>query len=76
MEEQEQKPNIVNGYEVRRYEKTNNFPRMGRTYFYLTCPFCDRELKVYPWSLAGSGRRCPCGAKHGWWGLSTKKVAE
>lgn len=76
MEEQEQKPNIVYGLEVRQYERTGNYPQFGRSYFYLTCPFCQRELKVYPWSLAGSGRNCPCGAKHGGWGLSRKKVAK
>lgn len=26
------------------------------------CPFCERILLVYPWSLAGAGKRCPCGA--------------
>lgn len=29
---------------------------------YLFCPFCDREIKAYLWSLHGSGKRCECGA--------------
>lgn len=26
------------------------------------CPFCGTEVKLYLWSLAGSGKKCTCGA--------------
>jgi len=29
----------------------------------LRCPFCDTVTEAYVWSLAGSGKRCECGAK-------------
>ena len=32
------------------------------------CPFCGRELEVYIWSFAGSGKRCSCGALLGMYG--------
>lgn len=27
------------------------------------CPFCGSPVRAYWWSLAGSGKRCDCGAK-------------
>ena len=29
----------------------------------IRCPFCDTVTEAYVWSLAGSGKRCECGAK-------------
>lgn len=29
----------------------------------LNCPFCGAWVRCYLWSLAGSGKKCPCGAK-------------
>lgn len=29
---------------------------------WIVCPFCQAEVKAYDWSLAGSGKRCACGA--------------
>lgn len=26
------------------------------------CPWCDRILRAFGWSLAGTGKRCECGA--------------
>jgi len=37
---------------------------MGRSAVYFDCPYCGEEVKGYLWSLAGSGKRCRCGAKH------------
>ncbi len=37
----------------------------GRSWCYITCPFCHERAKTYIWSLAGGGKRCPgCGAIH------------
>ena len=27
------------------------------------CPFCKQSVKAFWWSLAGSGKKCGCGAK-------------
>lgn len=35
---------------------------VGRTKVLLTCPFCDADVEAYLWSLAGSGKKCGCGA--------------
>jgi hypothetical protein len=37
---------------------------MGKSHGYIKCGFCGEIIKVFIWSLAGSGKRCPCGAKH------------
>ena len=34
----------------------------GRTTVTIRCPFCDVLTEVRSWSLAGSGKRCDCGA--------------
>ncbi len=47
---------------------------MGKTKVSLTCPFCDDYVEAYLWSLAGSGKRCECGAVCGQTG-AWKKVA-
>lgn len=39
------------------------WPEMGRTRMDVQCPYCARVLTVYLWSFAGSGKRCPCGAR-------------
>ena len=46
---------------------------MGRTRILIECPFCGAREWAYVWSLAGSGKRCPCGALHGSLG-SMKKL--
>ncbi len=30
----------------------------------ICCPFCGQWVTAYLWSLTGTGKRCPCGAKH------------
>ena len=44
----------------------------GRSTFRVDCPFCgERRIKVYAWSLAGGGKRCPsCGALFSWPGYA------
>lgn len=32
--------------------------------FEIECPFCQQIERAYAWSLAGSGKRCVCGAIH------------
>jgi hypothetical protein len=36
----------------------------GRKWVLIECPCCGREVLCYVWSLAGSGKRCKCGALH------------
>jgi hypothetical protein len=38
----------------------------GRSRYNIECPYCHAIVVAYIWSLAGSGKRCPCGAKHTW----------
>ena len=41
------------------------------------CPFCGCHTEARLWSLAGSGKRCDCGALFGWMGTATRThVAE
>lgn len=33
--------------------------------FYIKCGLCGEVIKVYTWSFAGSGKKCPkCGVVH------------
>jgi hypothetical protein len=55
---------IVGDHEVRRipgYETTRH-AAIGRRTIYVVCSFCFRHVEGYVWSLAGSGKRCECGA--------------
>ncbi len=36
--------------------------RIPGHYGYIYCPFCGDKVKVYWRSLAGTGKRCECGA--------------
>ena len=38
------------------------YREMGRVRVEITCPFCGEPVLAFLWSLAGSGKRCPCGA--------------
>lgn len=42
----------------------------GRSTYTLRCPFCQGRVVAYVWSLAGGGKRCPCGALFGGRGLA------
>ena len=58
--------------EEREYEARGGRSEVGRSTAYLTCPFCGTEVKAYIWSLAGSGKRCTCGAKFNSYGTARK----
>lgn len=34
----------------------------GRSFTTVRCGFCDTDVQARLWSLAGSGKRCECGA--------------
>lgn len=36
----------------------------GKSYADIECPFCGCVTQARLWSLAGSGKRCDCGAVH------------
>ena len=46
---------------------------VGRIRVRLTCPFCGDDVETYLWSLAGNGKRCPCGALLGQIGAHAKE---
>jgi hypothetical protein len=60
--------------ERRDHERSATTSAFGRSCCYITCPFCHERIKAYIWSLAGGGKRCPCGALHGSLGASYKKA--
>ena len=50
--------------EARFYETVREDRRpAGRSTADLRCPFCGTVTQVRLWALAGSGKRCDCGAK-------------
>jgi hypothetical protein len=64
---------------VKEYDRENKkqhswrpgISQMGRSYHYITCPFCDTEVQAFTWSLCGSGKLCPeCGAIHTGFGVT------
>jgi hypothetical protein len=34
----------------------------GRQYCKVDCPFCNRVVNCYLWSISGGGKKCECGA--------------
>ena len=50
--------------------------RDGRSTIVVECPYCGLDVECFVWSLAGSGKRCPCGAKHIWYGLTVAPETE
>jgi hypothetical protein len=48
----------------------------GRSYCYITCPYCDEKVQAAIWSLAGGGKRCFCGALHNANGYTYKRREE
>jgi hypothetical protein len=49
--------------EERPYSTTGRTHSVGRSSVIARCPFCDREVTIYLWSIAGSGKKkCLCGA--------------
>ena len=54
---------IRNELIVRQVEEALKYnSEHGRSTAVIRCPFCQRKITVYIWSLAGSGKRCDCGA--------------
>ena len=50
--------------ETREYKVLSTTREHGRSSADIECPFCGAVVTAYLWSLAGSGKKCPCGAKH------------
>lgn len=75
MAEIKQLPN-GNTRETREHSRTARVSvQNGRSYCYVTCPFCDQVTRAYIWSLSGGGKKCQCGALHCGWGMSFKETA-
>lgn len=53
-----------NSTETRRIDGyIRKWSEMGKTRIEVKCPFCSAHMIAYLWSLAGSGKKCSCGAK-------------
>ena len=52
--------------EQRQYRVISERSAFGRSSLDIECPFCSEVVTAYKWSLAGGGKKCPCGAKHTW----------
>lgn len=64
-EQQVQKVQEVQSPEYREHQAYNyTKERSGRSNCLIDCPFCGATVKAYVWSLAGGGKKCPCGALH------------
>lgn len=61
--------------EERPYRILSEISSVGRNLLTLLCPFCDAHVAAYRWSLAGSGKRCTCGAKFGYYPTTATKEA-
>jgi hypothetical protein len=50
-----------NGIKYRKHDGIYSYRSIpGHSYGYVDCPWCGREgIKVYIWSLSGSGKKCP-----------------
>ncbi len=48
----------------RLYEVVYERAEPGSSRVAIRCPFCGLVVEAYVWSLAGSGKRCECGAVH------------
>ena len=50
-------------YEQRAHTGLTELSReVGRILVRIICPFCEEHVHAYLWSLAGSGKKCDCGA--------------
>lgn len=50
----------------RQYNAHNQRSGIGRSYFYICCPWCNAQTKVFNWSFAGHGKKkcIACEALH------------
>lgn len=55
---------------AKQHNWRNGMSVHATSYIYITCPFCGAETRAYIWSLAGSGKKCICGAMHTGFGLT------
>jgi len=51
--------------ESRIHERVYLPAAAGKSVYLITCPFCGIQIEARAWSLAGGGKRCECGAMHG-----------
>ena len=61
--------------ESRLHERKIVSRASGRTLAAIECPFCGCTVQAYVWSLAGSGKRCECGAVHHYYPAVTVRRA-
>jgi len=52
------------GNEMRAHDRFHKSSEFGRNTCEIKCPFCGATVNAYVWSLAGGGKRCPCGVIH------------
>lgn len=68
---------ILNGpHRKLQHEATSYVSQFGMSSVRLTCPFCGESVIAYVWSLAGTGKRCPCGAMHFAGGTSIRRTGK
>ena len=68
---------VVSGLcETREHERSATKSRMGRSSCVVTCPFCGEKVTAFIWSIAGGGKRCPCGAIHDAEGRTHKRKSQ
>ena len=73
---------MIEKLERRDHERTATVENpVGRSFCFITCPFCKETVKAYVWSLSAFGKRCTnptCLALHtsGNYSLKTHKTAE
>lgn len=60
--------------ETRQHKKFNYRSRFGKSKVDIECPFCREITTAYVWSLAGSGKKCKCGALHSSFGITLAPV--
>ena len=60
--------------EVKLHHRFSGRSTHGRSTCTIECPFCGRRVMAYIWSLAGSGKKCECGALHSNMGHSSKII--
>jgi hypothetical protein len=60
--------------EVREFTASRYYGEMGRSTVDVICPYCQCQMTVYVWSIAGAGKNCSCGAKLNSAGMAFKLI--
>jgi hypothetical protein len=61
--------------DCRRYTVVDRgYDGPGKTWVIVKCPYCEATTKCFVWSLAGSGKRCSCGALHSSYGTAPESL--